>query len=496
VAAETLGRLLNPETPGYHTPVRNAVMFDAWFLALDGPRPLVEKLGWPEMNKPGRRIEAIGAVERKLVAESTNDKAREYRTMFYSQLSEGEFVAAAVNGVPTDFSYEYVEQLGYQLVDAADPDRRERGLGYLRIAAKGREDRAPGIYQKLAQVAEKLGDRQTARSYTESIKSVGLKVTPRYLAKDQRTVYLRALLKLAAYAEADADAFKAEADKAQTNNDLPARDALDAKARPHYETAIANLHLYREGWGDALLSMYKKVAEIYAKMRDPLNACINIAAALEYDSVDKELMERRDSYYYSVPIERLQQVRENVGKWFDIAYCVTRAISILNARDVDADLLDWATHLVRLAKVMEPDSNRVRSWRPGACSARVRRRGPYDARRRARAPEGFGRGRGGVVQHDEAAGSTLPGRPGPPRTRAEGVRGLQELPQERGGHAVHDRPVLRGTRRQTAGDQVLRRGIGVRGPPALLGREGGAEAIEGRGVRPFPSRVTLQCVAR
>jgi tetratricopeptide (TPR) repeat protein len=35
-------------------------------------------------------------------------------------------------------------------------------------------------------------------------------------------------------------------------------------------------------------------------------------------------------------------------------------MSVLNSKEADADLLDWATHLTRLAKVMEPTSNRVR----------------------------------------------------------------------------------------------------------------------------------------
>jgi len=46
-------------------------------------------------------------------------------------------------------------------------------------------------------VSEKLGDKQTARTYTESIKAVGLKLTPRQLARDQREVYQKALWKLA-----------------------------------------------------------------------------------------------------------------------------------------------------------------------------------------------------------------------------------------------------------------------------------------------------------
>src|SRR5579883_1133834 len=112
--------------------------------------------------------------------------------------------------------------------------------------------------------------------------------------------------------------------------------------------------------GGEMREMYRKVADLYAKMRDPLNALINVSAALQYDSTDADLLRKRDSYYYSVPIDRLERAKQNIGSWFDVGYCVRKAMSVLNTKDADAELLDWATHLTRLAKVMEPKSNRVR----------------------------------------------------------------------------------------------------------------------------------------
>jgi tetratricopeptide (TPR) repeat protein len=359
-AAETLSRLLNPETPGYHHGLRKQMLFDAWFLAIDGPKALTDRLGWNELNKPGRRMEAIASVERKLAADAANEKAREYRTVLYSQLAEGEFVSAAASGLPQDFNYEYVEQLGYQLVDDNDPDRRDRGTGYLRIAGRGLQDRGPGIFKKLAEVSEKLGDPQTARAYTEQIRRVGDHVGPRNLAKDQREIYFAALRKLAALAEAEGDAIKAEADAADARGDVATRMVKDAEAKPLYEAAVADLRLYLDGGGGSALEAYRKIAELYGKMRDALNAVLNTEAALAYSGTDPDLARKRDSYYYSVSVERLTAAKENVGKWFDVGYCVRKAMAVLNARDADADLLDWATHLTRLAKVMEPTSNRVR----------------------------------------------------------------------------------------------------------------------------------------
>jgi tetratricopeptide (TPR) repeat protein len=360
-AAETLARFLNPETPGYHAGLRKQVYFDALSLALDGPKGLTERLSWAELNKPGRRIEAIAAVERKLAADPASEKAKEYRTMLYSQLTEREFVSATANGEPPkEFNYEFVEQLGHQLVDDNDPDRRERGEGYLRVAARGLPDHGPSIFKRLADASEKRGDLRAMRGYTEGIRDTGMRVGPGNLARDQRDIYLKALQRLAAMVEQEGDPIKAEADAADARGDAAGRAARDAEAKPYYETAIAYLREYLDGGGGAALEAYRKIAELHGKMRDALNAVLNTEAALAYNSGDPDLLRKRDSFYYSVTVERLTGARDRVGKWFDVGYCVRKAMSVLNAKDADAELLDWATHLTRLAKVIEPTSNRVR----------------------------------------------------------------------------------------------------------------------------------------
>ncbi|MFM8271513.1 MAG: tetratricopeptide repeat protein, partial [Gemmata sp.] len=192
-ASDALGRLLSPETPGYHPTVRGALLFDAWSLAIDGPKNLSDRLGWPELNKPGRRMEAVAAVERKLAVDPNNEKAKEYRNVLYAQLQEGEFVAATAAGLPKDFNYEYVEQLGLQMADDADPDRRERGLSYLRIAGRGLLARGPSIFKKLADVYERHGEAHTARVYLEQVKRSGREFGAGRLAKDQKEIYLNAL---------------------------------------------------------------------------------------------------------------------------------------------------------------------------------------------------------------------------------------------------------------------------------------------------------------
>src|SRR5205085_5024832 len=93
-AAETLSRLLNPETP-YEPGVRRAVLFPAWDLALRLHPELVKRLGPAEVAKPGRRMEAIGATERRLREAPGDQVANELKTVLYAGLSEAEFAADA-----------------------------------------------------------------------------------------------------------------------------------------------------------------------------------------------------------------------------------------------------------------------------------------------------------------------------------------------------------------------------------------------------------------
>ncbi len=331
-AADTLSRLLSPETPGYHPAVRKQVLFDAWDLALRLHPRLVERLGWAELNKPGRRMEAIAAVERRLAAEPNNPVAKEFRTMMYAQLQEGEFISASSVALPKDFSFEYVEQMGLALIDDSDPDRRERGMGYLRIAGRGMPERGPSIYAKLADVYEKIGDAENMRKAMENVKQSGLAVGPRNLARDQRQIYLETLRKLSELADKQGD----------------------------HETAINDLRQYQTDGGPAALESYRKLAELYGKNGDALNALLMTETGLTYDSTDADLLKKKDSFYYSVDAERLEKVKDRLTRWFDTSYCVRKAMSVLNTKDGGVELLDWAAHLSKLARIMKPTSNGVR----------------------------------------------------------------------------------------------------------------------------------------
>jgi hypothetical protein len=245
-------------------------------------------------------------------------------------------------------------------VDDADPDRRDRGMGYLRVAARGLADRAPGLYTKLAQTYEKHGDPENAARALEAVKQVGQSAGAANLPKDQRQFYLDALRKLAAAAESKGDVPHAAAEEAKERGELAAMAAKDEEARPHYEAAVADLKQYLTDGGGAALDTYRKLAGLYGKLRDPMNAVLMTETGLTYDSTDSDLKKKKDSFYYSLEPARLEAVKEKVAKWFDVRYCVDKAMTVLNVKDGGVDLLDWAAHLAKLARIVRPDSNGVR----------------------------------------------------------------------------------------------------------------------------------------
>jgi tetratricopeptide (TPR) repeat protein len=330
-AAGYLARLLNPETP-YESAVRKPVLFPAWDLALRLHPELVKRLGPAELARPGRRMEAIGATERRLAEAADDPAAGELKTVLYAGLSEEEFVGDAASGPPTDFNYDYVEQIGLALADDADPAKRDRGMAFLRIAGRGLPHRGPGIFARLADLAAKLGRADEARGYREQVKRSGLLVGgPRALADDQRALYFEALKALAA----------------------------DEEARGDYEAAVGDLRLYMEG-GRNELETYRKMADLYEKGKDPLNALLMTETGLVYNGKDRDLLARKDKYYYSVEPARLAGVKDKVEPFFDVDYCVRKARQVLDQREADVDLIDWSLHLTRLAKVMRPQNQAVR----------------------------------------------------------------------------------------------------------------------------------------
>ncbi len=326
LAAGYLSQLLNPATDYPDGNRRDAVLFDAWALALRHHPRMVERLGEPHLAEPGRRIEALRAVERQLAKTPDDPTATDLRRSLYATLTEDEFVAACGNdGPPPEFNYDHIEQIGLSLVEDADPDRAERGAGFLRIAGRGLPARGPMIFTKLAEDAAKRGDTEAVRGYLEQVKRAGVTVGVNRLPAEAKPLYVTALKRL----------------------------VEDAEKRNELETAVGDYRLLIEATKEDANSL-RKLAELEAKTGDLMNAILAVETGLLYAKADADLLGKKDSYYYSVTTERVAEVRDKVSRWFDVAFCVRKARAVADQKEPDLDTLDYGLHMAKLARVIEP----------------------------------------------------------------------------------------------------------------------------------------------
>jgi tetratricopeptide (TPR) repeat protein len=322
-AVELTDRLLDPAAwPPDDTP-RRSILFQGWQLALLGHPELRRRVGEPQLARPGRRMEAIVAVERRLARTPDDPGAAELRKQLYEGLREEEYVEAARQGPVEGFGYEYAEALGMGLID--DPGHWQRGALFLRIAGHGLPQRGPAIFEKLAHVSTQKGDRSAAERYLQKIKESGLIVGVANLAAEQKQIYFSTVKRL----------------------------ADESAARGDWDEAIADYSLYTQFEGSGLETL-RSLAEMYEQKKDAFNALRVAEKALLYDSRDANLLERKDRYYYSLEPETLQTVVEDVKGYFDVKYCVRKAKELLDKRNTDLDVIDWALHLTKLALVMQP----------------------------------------------------------------------------------------------------------------------------------------------
>src|SRR5205807_2309269 len=113
------------------------------------------------------------------------------------------------------------------------------------------------------------------------------------------------------------------------------------------DAAIENYALYTESERSGLETL-RTLADLYEKKGDALSALHANDLALVYNAKDKDLLERKDRYYYSVMPDQLRARLDSVRTGFDFAYCLNKTRSILDARYTDVEWLDVAHHLVQL----------------------------------------------------------------------------------------------------------------------------------------------------
>jgi tetratricopeptide (TPR) repeat protein len=325
-AAADLEEILDGSHWAPGDPERRAILLPAWQLALTLHEELRRRVGVPQLAQPGRRMEAIAAVERHLADSADDEAVWGMKRQLYQDLTEADYGAAAgPAGAAADFDHGYAQQLGLALI--GDPVRWPRGAEYLRMAARGLPNQAPTLLLPVAQAHQKAGDPEGAWRHYELVKQAGQAAGPKNLAAEDRQAYF-ATVKLLAEA-------------AQERGDLDA--------------AVENYHLYTESERSGIETL-RRLADLYERRGDPLSALRVTEQALLYNGKDKELLERKDKYYYSVMPEDLQARLESFTKAFDVAYCLRKAKALLDARGGDLDVVDWAQHLAKLATVVKPES--------------------------------------------------------------------------------------------------------------------------------------------
>jgi tetratricopeptide (TPR) repeat protein len=346
-AAEELTSILDPAGYPAGDPQREKILLQAWQLALQLHPEMQRRVGAPQLAIAGRKMEAIGVVERRLAENVSNSTALELKRLLYASLTEEEYNQKAADKAAADFDHTYVQQLGLALL--GDTGRWQRGAEFLRIAARGLPAQGPSIFVQVAQAANKAGATAECWKYYRMAREAGRAVGPKNLAEEEKQAFFATV--------------KLLADNATHKGDLD--EAIDA------------YQLFSESERSGVETL-RTLAGLYEKKGDQpsiLNAIRMTEQGLLYDGSEKDLLERKDRYYYSVMPETVKERRENIAKWFDSAYCLKKARSILDNKNSDLDMIDWALHLAQVAGAVQPASTSAKVF-----EARARlRKGERDA---------------------------------------------------------------------------------------------------------------------
>jgi tetratricopeptide (TPR) repeat protein len=323
-AAAELGSVL--KLPQQDTPFRQAIHFSAWQLALILHPELSRRLGTPLLAKPGERLDAITAVERQLAQVANDPAAWDLKRLLYSELTEGDYDSATQGRAARDFDHEYTKQLGLALI--GDPARWPRGCEYLRIAARGLPAQATGLYIQIAQTYERQGDATGMWTNYQLAMQIGRRVGAANLDPAERKNLFAVVRKIGQ-----------QAVKEERN-----------------DAALEAYKFYSQYEDGEKLETYRTLADLFEKKHDFWMALNCTEHALSYNAQDRDLLERKDRYYYNILPHDLKEKLESVQRWFDVPYCLEKAQWVLKNMGDNLENLDWAGHLVELAHVATPES--------------------------------------------------------------------------------------------------------------------------------------------
>ncbi|MSQ95368.1 MAG: hypothetical protein EXR98_12525 [Gemmataceae bacterium] len=323
-AAKQLDSIL--QLPQMHTMEREAVHFMAWYLAMYGHPEMARRVAGVLLPQPGHRMDAIAAAETQLAKAPNDAEAWDMKRQLYSDLTEREYWSLTQPGQPpTRFNHEYVQQLGLALLD--NPQEWQRGCEYLRIAANGLALQSASLYIQIAQTHDKHGDK------------------PGMWANYEKAMHVGRAIGVTNLAAADKEALFATVRKV----------GEEALKQNQVDAALEAFKFYSQS-DSAGIETYRMLADLFEKKHDIWQALHCCEHALTYNAEDRDLIARKDRYYYSITPDDLQAKIESVRKWFDPQYCRDKARWVIEKFTGDFELLDWAAHLAELSYVAQPAS--------------------------------------------------------------------------------------------------------------------------------------------
>jgi tetratricopeptide (TPR) repeat protein len=329
-AEAELQSILDPAPFGLHNPHRRAILVQAWQLGLLLHDELRRRVGVPQLALPGRRMDAIVAVEKHLADDPNDEQAWALKRVLYKDLTEAEYLAALEGTTAAaNFDHVYAQELGMALIQ--DATHWERGGEYLRMAARGMPALGPTIFVKIAEATLRAGNEEGGRHNYQLARRAGQAVGHKNLAEAERQAYF-ATVKLL---------------------------GEDAMARGDPDAAIENYHLYAESPRSGVETL-RTLATLFQQKGDVLAALRVNDQALLYNGKDPDLLQRRDDYYYSVMPEQLKANLEAFGPGFNVSYCLQKAKSILDGPSNELEWIDVAEHLARLVLVIRPEDRMAR----------------------------------------------------------------------------------------------------------------------------------------
>jgi tetratricopeptide (TPR) repeat protein len=178
---------------------------------------------------------------------------------------------------------------------------------------------------QIAQAQQRAGHTEDARHNYELAKRAGQGVGPKNLDEPERQAYF-ATVKLL---------------------------GEDAMSRGDVDSAIENFRLYSESERSGIETL-RTLAELYERRGDPLAAARVTDQALQYNSKDRDLLDRKLRYYNSIEPDDLKRRQEHYGPGFDVAYCLEKARNVLAGQHADVEWLDVAYRLTELVLVVKP----------------------------------------------------------------------------------------------------------------------------------------------